>query len=348
METSFKEWIKSPFSKIFLAVDILAITALAFTLPSFLRYGLQEDAVKIAGKKYVLSDVKDSSPILYSKFQSDYKGLIRNTFSEFAQETLFSLEAKEKGIATADVLKQGLVAYEPSESEITQIYNQYKSQLGGKPLAETRDKIIGLLKNQKEQDHGRNIYRDIVSRYPVEFLIREPDLVRVEVEEKNNPSLGPIGAPVTVVEFSDFECPFCKRSQEVNERLREKYKGKIRWVFRDFPLPFHQDAMYAHMGANCAAKSGKYWETFHLLFENTGKLPAPRVDALVLQAGVPKAEYEACMKDKVSLQKEIEVDIADGQKLGVSGTPAFFINGIFVSGALPFENFEEIIDKELK
>lgn len=134
----------------------------------------------------------------------------------------------------------------------------------------------------------------------------------------------------------------------MNQKLREKYKGQIRWVFRDFPLPFHQDAMYAHMAANCSVSEGKYWDVFNLFFENSGNLGKANVDALVVKAGVSKDKYQSCMKDASNLKAEIDADIQDGQKVGVSGTPAFFINGIFVSGALPFENFDEIIQKELK
>lgn len=348
MENNFKSWMANPISKIFMATNFLFAVLFVVSVPSFVKEHITQDAVSIGGKKYDISDVRESSPIAYSKFQSEYKSLLKNTFGEFAQDKLFELVAKEKNIKPSDVLNEGFVAREPSDEDVLNVYMSNKDQLGGKSLAETREKIVGFLKNQQEQEHSRNKYREIITKYPVDFLIKEPDIVRVTVDEKNNPSIGPKDAKITVIEFSDFECPFCKRSQDVNRQLREKYKGQIRWVFRDFPLPFHQDAMYAHMAANCSVEDDKYWEVFNVLFENSGNLGKSNVDSLVLGTGVSKAKYQNCMRDQRKLKSEIEADIQDGQKVGVSGTPAFFINGIFVSGALPFENFDEIIQKELK
>lgn len=348
MENIFKKWMENPISKIVLATNFVFALLFIVSVPSFVREYITQDAVSIGGKKYDLSDVKETSPIAYSKFQSEYKSLIKNTLGEFAQDKLFELVAKDKNIKPSEVLNQGFTPTEPSEEDILNVYMSNKAQLGGKSLSETKDKIVGFLKSQQEQEHNRAVYRDIVTKYPVEFLIKEPAAVRVTVEEKNNPSIGPKDAKITVIEFSDFECPFCKRSQDVNQKLREKYKGQIRWVFRDFPLPFHQDAMYAHMAANCSVSEGKYWDVFNLFFENSGNLGKANVDALIVKAGVSKDKYQSCMKDASNLKAEIDADIQDGQKVGVSGTPAFFINGIFVSGALPFENFDEIIQKELK
>ncbi|TGL72174.1 DsbA family protein [Leptospira jelokensis] len=348
MENYFKSWMAHPISKIFMATNFIFAVLFIVSVPSFVKEHITQDAVSIGGKKYDISDVKESSPIAYSKFQSEYKSLLKNTFGEFAQDKLFELVAKDKNLKPSEVLTQGLVVKEPSEEEIINVYMANKAQLGGKSLSETRDKIVGFLKNQQEQEFSRNRYKEIITKYPVDFLIKEPDIVRVTVAENNNPSIGPKDAKITIIEFSDFECPFCKRSQEVNRQLREKYKGQIRWVFRDFPLPFHQDAMYAHMAANCSIEEGKYWDVFNVLFENTGNLSKGNVDALVLNTGISKSKYQNCMKNQTKLKAEIEVDIQDGQKVGVSGTPAFFINGIFVSGALPFENFDEIIQKELK
>ncbi|WP_411823207.1 DsbA family protein [Leptospira sp. 'Mane'] len=348
MENSIQKWIEQPFSKLAVgAIVVLAVLA-GISIPSFIQAKFNQDAVSIGGKKYDITDVKKTSPIAYSKYQTDYAALIKNTLAEFAQDKLFEIVGAEKNIPAADVLKQGFVPKEPTDQEIADIYNTYKAQLGGKSLAQSKDQIVGLLKNQQEQEHSRNVYKEIVQKYPVDFLIKEPDVVRVTVDTENNPSIGAEKAKITVIEFSDFECPYCKRSQDVSRRLREKYKDQIRWVFRDFPLPFHQDAMYAHMAANCSISQGKYWEVFPILFENSGNLSASNVDFLVTKAGVDKTKYQACMNDKDKLQAEINKDIQDGQKVGVSGTPAFFINGIFVSGALPYENFEEIIEKELK
>ncbi len=350
METNTQKWIDQPFSKLALGAIVLLAILSGISLPSFISANLNQDAVSIGGKTYDLSDVKKTSPIAYSKFQSEYATLIKNTLGEFAQEKLFEIVGEEKNIKPSEVLKQGFSPVEPTEVQIQEVYNANKSQLGGIPLAAARERIVSYLKNQQEQEHSREIYKQIVTKYPVKCLVKEAEAVRVPVETKGNPTLGPENAKITIIEFSDFECPFCKRSQDVNQRLREKYKDQIRWVFRDFPLPFHGDAMYAHIAANCSLTQGQdvYWKVFNTLFENSGNLAASNVDYLVKKAGADESKYQTCMKDQNKLRAEIEADIEDGQKVGVTGTPAFFINGIFVSGALPFESFDEIIQKELK
>ncbi len=347
MENSNQKWIEQPLSKLALGAIVLLTAIAGISIPSFISANFNQDGVSIAGKKYDISDVKKTSPIAYSKFQTEYASLLKNTLSEFAQDKLFEIVAEEKNIKPSEVLKAGFVAHEPSDAEITDVYNTYKAQFNGKSLAQVRDQIAGLLKNQQEQEHNQRVYKEIVTKYPVEFRLKEPETVRVSVEKKENPSIGKSGAKVTIIEFSDFECPFCKRSQDVNRRLREKYKDEVEWVFRDFPLPFHENAMYAHIAANCTIPQGKYWQVFDILFDNSGNLAPANVDYLVTKAGANKEQYQECMKNKSKIQEEVQSDIDDGQKVGVNGTPAFFINGIFVSGALPFENFDEIIQKEL-
>lgn len=347
MENQNKKWTEEPLSRVSLAANLLLALGLGTALSFYILDKSNSGAVSVAGKKYDLSDVKKSSPILYSKFQTEYTNLLKNTLGEFAQEKLFEIVAQEKNTKPSEVLKEGFVPTEPSDTEIATIYNTYKSQFNGQPLPQVKDQIANLLKNQQEEQHMQRLYKEILAKYPVEFLLKEPEEMRIPVEKKNNPSLGKDSAKITVIEFADFECPYCRRSQEVNRRLREKYKEEIEWVVRDFPLPFHENAMYAHIAANCSIPQGKYWQVFDTFFENSGNLSQANVDYLVTKVGVNKEQYQECMKDRSKLQKEVQEDIDDGQKVGVNGTPAFFINGIFVSGALPFERFDEIIQKEL-
>jgi len=170
---------------------------------------------------------------------------------------------------------------------------------------------------------------------------------KVIVEVKGNPSLGPSNAKITVIEFSDFECPYCQRSQNITKNLRAKYKDQIKWVFRDFPLSFHQNAMFAHIAANCVGKQGKYWDIFDKLFQNTGSLNREKVLQLVSDMNIDMKKFEECTKDP-EVEREVHSDIADGQEVGVNGTPAFFINGIMIEGAQPITSFEKIIEQELK
>ncbi len=348
MENNFKSWIQSPISKLSIAIACTFVLITIILLPGAYESYFGKDYVSLAGKNYSSNDVKKTNPGAYARYRKEIATLTKNLLGEFAQEKLFELASKDAGLPVDDILKQGFSPRVPKEEELLAIYELYKGQLNGQSFAQARLQILGLVQSQEEQEYQRGKYRELLQKYPIEFKIKEPEVVRVSISGKNNPSIGNETAKITVIEFSDFECPFCQRSQEVNQRLREKYKDQIRWVFRDFPLPFHENAKYAHIAANCALTQNKYWDLFPLLFQYTGKLSKAKVDELAVQAGVNKKQFQECTENPSAIQKEIDADIEEGQKNGVSGTPAFFINGIFVSGAMPFEHFDEIIQKELK
>lgn len=307
-----------------------------------------KNSVSINGKKYNVDAVAKEIPGRMYKLRSQYQQGLSQTFEEFAIQKIIELEAKEKGVKPEKVLFLDFQETEPTEAEISQVYEQSKSQLRGASLEEVKGEIINYLKNNRKQRHRMGKLQELKKKYKVEVQMEDLKAPRVKVAVKGNPSLGPKDAKVTIIEFSDFECPYCKRSQNVNRTLRKKYKGKIRWVFRDYPLPFHPNAMYAHMAVNCSIEQNKYWDYFNILFQNSGKLAKENVIKLAGDAGLDTEKLQACLQNEQKMKAEIQVDLEDGKKLGVNGTPAFFINGIMIEGAQPLAKFVEIIDKELK
>ena len=186
---------------------------------------------------------------------------------------------------------------------------------------------------------------------------RQPTEVVVSIDD--DPIKGDLKAPVTIVEFSDYQCPFCKRSNDnVLSKIDKEYisKGQVRLVFRDYPLAFHQNAVPAAMAANCAGEQGKYWEVHDFLFKNPDKLDTTAVSDAADELGLDKAKFDACVKDE-SKESEITDDCKDGQEYGVTGTPSYFIGrtedgkeitGTFIKGAQPFEVFKRHIDEQLE
>lgn len=164
---------------------------------------------------------------------------------------------------------------------------------------------------------------------------------------EGRPSSGPKNASVTLVEFSDFQCPFCKRVSPTLEQLVKNYPGKIRRVWRHYPLSFHQDADRMAQASECAFEQGKFWEYHDKLFETQeGSHDEATLVRLAGDLSLDKKKFEKCLtggKYKELVQK----DQARGQQVGVSGTPAVFVNGKLVSGAQPYENFDQIVKAEL-
>ncbi len=161
---------------------------------------------------------------------------------------------------------------------------------------------------------------------------------------KGRPSMGPENALITLVEFSDFHCPFCKRVEPTIDQLMKNYAGKIRKVWRHYPLPFHTGADRTHAASECAHEQGKFWEYHNKLIESQG---GARDDAALIKIAedlkLDKNKFTGCLvSDKY--KSVVQADIAKGSQVGVNGTPAVFVNGRLVSGAQPYENFSKIID----
>ncbi len=177
---------------------------------------------------------------------------------------------------------------------------------------------------------------------------RGPDAERVyEIDVADSPSRGPADAQVTVVEFSDFQCPFCGRVTPTLDQVEKTYGDDVRIVFKHLPLRIHPNAPKAHAAAEAAKLQGKFWEMHDLIFANQRELTEEKFIAHAQQLGL---DVERFKKDLASSEvaKRVEADVAEAARLGVTGTPGFFINGRFFSGAKPFSEFKRMIDAELK
>ena len=180
----------------------------------------------------------------------------------------------------------------------------------------------------------------------------QPNQGRIDVSVDDNPYIGPKNAPVTIVEFSDFQCPFCADFHDKTYGpLMQKYDGKVRFVYRDFPLDMHPDAEKAAEAANCALQQGpdKYWALHAAIFKNqrvTGVGLAAIATMAKTISGLDTAKLDACIKSG-KMADEISKDVQDANSYGVTGTPTFFINGYRLVGAQPLASFSSIIDQLL-
>ena len=180
--------------------------------------------------------------------------------------------------------------------------------------------------------------------------INEPSPSKTSVSAEDDPFKGSENAPVTIVEFSDFQCSFCARFYlETFGQIEGNYikTGKVKFVYRDFPLGFHQFAQKAAEASECADEQGKFWEYQDKIFKNQQLLETPNLKQYAKDLELDTAKFNDCL-DSGKMTSEVQKDLKDGQSYGVNGTPAFFINGVLVSGAQPYATFQEIIDQALK
>jgi len=169
----------------------------------------------------------------------------------------------------------------------------------------------------------------------------------VKVDVGSAPTRGPSGAPITIVEFSDFQCPFCKRAVSTLEQLMKEYDGKIRWAFRHHPLPFHSMALSAAKASLAANEQGKFWEMHDRLMENQANLSDETIRKIAKEIGLNMNKFEKAWNSD-RFKPQIEEDIRFAEANGATGTPTFYINGVIVKGAQPIDSFRAVIDVLLK
>lgn len=211
-----------------------------------------------------------------------------------------------------------------------------------------KERINGFLMNEKKKAAVDVWVANQLKKTPVEVFIDKPTRPTYDVKVGNAASWGNKKAKVTIVEYSDFQCPYCAKGADILKQLKKKYGNKIQVAFKQFPLPFHNQAKVASVAALCAneQKSDYFWKLHDHMFANQDKLDPVAIKAQAKNIGLNVDKFNKCLDGNKYLA-QVEADIAEGKKIGVRSTPTFFVNGQLVQGAQPIENFAEIIDAAL-
>lgn len=259
-------------------------------------------------------------------------------------DRMMDAEAKARGTTKEELFQQEVMSKvtPPTEEELQSTYDRFIRGRYDVSFEDAKDRLAMQLMQEKQQVRADAFFQELKAKYKSENLLPPP---RAEVAA-TGPSKGPKNAPITIVEFSDFECPFCSRVLPTLDQVTETYGDKVRIVFRHYPLPFHPNAPKAAEASLCAEDQGKFWEMHDLMFQNQKALDVPQLKQAARTVGMDGAKFDACL-DSGEKAETVRRDMAEGQAAGVSGTPAFFINGRLLSGAQPFEEFKRIIDAEL-
>ncbi len=263
------------------------------------------------------------------------------------QDRVLEAEAAKRGMSKEDLVAteiQGQAA-QVTREEAEAFYEQNKDRIGNRP----KEQVLPQIAQYLAQQHQTQAYKDLLDRLDTEYQVAyhlEP--FRVDLDVAGEPARGgPAGAPVTIVEFSDFECPFCGRVEPTLKKVRETYGDKVRMVFKQFPLTnLHPQAQKAAEAALCAQDQGKFWELHDAMFGDQKNLEIADLEAKAQKLGLDAASFKRCLESG-SKAAAVTEDVRQGSVAGVSGTPALFVNGQLVSGAVPYEKLAETIDQEL-
>jgi len=260
-------------------------------------------------------------------------------------QKLLESESQKTGTPTGKLLEQEADSKvtEPAEAELQALYIVQKEQLG-KSFDEIRPQLQRLLKQAKVQQARQHYYKRLRDQAGVSIFLQKP---KVEVAYDPARLRGSPKASVVILEFSDFQCPYCQAVEPTLKKLLAKYEGRVSLAYRDLPLrEIHPQAELAAEASRCAAEQGKFWEYHDLLFQNQNKLNREGLVEQARNLKLDDKQFDSCLSsDKYKAQ--IEQDRQLGLKAGLTGTPGFFINANMMSGDLPQETFEKFIDGEL-
>jgi protein-disulfide isomerase len=274
--------------------------------------------------------------------------LQRQTVEGLINERLLTQEATRRGISTAELLDAEVARKtEPvSDAEVESFYQANESRLPTQE-ADLRQRIRLHLHNQRLNARQSLFFGELRARANVKILLKPPAIFRAALDLDGAPIKGRADAPVTIVKFEDFHCPFCKEAQHTLAQLLSKYPDRVKLAHKDFPIDeLHPAARAGHVAARCAAEQGKFWSFHDLLFANGPKAAPADLRNYAQAAGVDITSFEQCLASG-RFVAAVEKDVADGKRAGVTGTPAFYINGRMLAGAQPIEAFVKLIEEEL-
>jgi protein-disulfide isomerase len=295
-----------------------------------------------------LAEVDAKAADELAKLQAQIYELRVETAERMAIEVLVADAAKRAGKTDDEWLSAKLAegARDPSEADLERLYGQVRGRLPASvTYDDVRPQLVQAVSRELKAKRASEVFAELKQAAKFTLELPAPPVQRKSVEAIG-PTKGELKAPITIVEFSDFQCPYCARAVTTLDRVVAAYPGKIRVVFRHFPLSFHEKAPKAAEAAACADEQGKFWALHDALFESQ-QLDVDALKDQAQRAGLDAKAFDACL-DSGRMAALVERDMLAGQKVGVTGTPAFFINGRMLSGAQPEDAFRKIIDQELK
>jgi protein-disulfide isomerase len=270
--------------------------------------------------------------------------ILRQGLDELMGDALIEQEATARGISVAELEKVEITEKtpEPSAQRINELLEESRGKLGDATPESVRPQLVEYLRLQYAQARRVDFIEELKGKYKTKVLLRPPT---VDIGTGSVPPRGNAQAPITIVEFADYECPYCKRAAATVKQVLDTYGDRVRFAYRDFPLQMHPNARPAAMATRCAGAQGKFW-VYHDKVFASADLSATRLEALADEVGLDRVKFDECLASD-TFAAAIDKDLADGNALGIDGTPVFYVNGRLLDGAQPFAKFKEVIDEEL-
>jgi protein-disulfide isomerase len=282
-------------------------------------------------------------PIIY-RIRSEVYDVEKKQADQMVNDMLLIAEARRQQIGSEEIVRREISdkVHPPTDAEVTKFYNENKNRISG-DLNSVRIQIANYLQEEQRSRLEQELSDRLRKGANIRWLITEPVAPVQAVSVDDDPSIGPTNAPVTIVEFTDFQCPACAAMYPVLDEVVKSYGNKVRFVVRDFPLNQHEWARKAAEAANAARAQGKFFEYAALLFQRQKALDVPSLKKYASELGLNRAKFDSELDSGIYVE-EVKHDVSDGEIYGVGSTPSIFINGVLLK-TLTAEALREAIDR---
>jgi protein-disulfide isomerase len=294
--------------------------------------------------KEIAEELKGSFRALKNKFLSDIHSQETDAINAQVAKILIEDEAKQRDQSSEEYMSSIADSFDPiDESQVQEFYDANRSRLN-----KSYEELSGQIRTYLEKEKKKNLVRSEITRLyekaEVELMLPEPKLIPVRFDLKGRPRKGPKDAAVTLVEFSDFECPYCRLSaSDISRRLISREEN-VAVVFLHYPLSFHKQAKPAAIASECAHRQGEFWAFHDALFEVQDELGEALYLKIATKLGIKIDQFKKCLTDPKAL-KQIEADTEQGLQAGVKGTPTIFMNGLRAPRGVPTAEELDVVIK---
>jgi protein-disulfide isomerase len=299
-------------------------------------------AVEINGIKITLGQLEEKRPAAMFQARSNYYEAARKTLEEYVDEFLLEQQAKKENLTVPQLLDRHInnkIGADPSEETLRVYYEGVES---AEPYESLRPKILDAIRQRRIAKLKTAYKQSLRSQAKIQVRLAA---ARAPISRQTAVPRGPSNAVVTLVEYADYECPYCQQVQPTIDKLETEFKGKLAFVYKDYPLPMHANAQKAAEATRCAQGQGKYWE-YHDLLASTKRLDQDSLKSHARELKLNVQTFDQCL-DKGETAEAVRSDATEAQALGLQGTPSFFVNGRYVTGSLTYERLRSYIVEEL-
>ncbi len=297
---------------------------------------------EVNGHKVTLYDLDkaENARLLEARYQ--YYQAKRQALDDLINQFLLEDQAKREGLSVDQLLEKHAYKQikDPTDDQLKVFYEFLDTN---QPFATIRDKILERLR-QKRQEKARAAYLESLRVRETVTIWLAPPTAQVMVS--GAPARGPEDAPIKIIEFADYECPYCQKVHPELKKLERQYSGKVEFIYMDLPLPMHPHAEKAAEAALCARDQGKFWEFHDALFDNPTQLDVPHLKQEAVALKLDEARFNKCL-DSGEKAIAVQKNLTEARRLGLTGTPSFFVNNHFLSGAVGYDALHDLVQQQL-